>query len=146
MYAEKHDFLEGSTGIKQEEGDLLVIFKCPMETLIKTFGSMMAPQACFQCGAKTTDQIQNLSLEDKEHSVSSNSSSSSSMSVNRLLKKCSKCRIALYCNEVCQTQHWKDNHKKLCSSMKYLQMLRELDFTTTTVISKKAGQPFSFAT
>ncbi|CAF1143348.1 unnamed protein product [Didymodactylos carnosus] len=144
MYPEKHDFLEGTTGIRQEDGDLVVIFKCPMQTLIKTFGSMTAPQACFQCGAKPSDSIQNLPLKENEHSISSDQSAES-VPMNLSLKKCSKCRIALYCNELCQTQHWKDSHKQLCSSIKYLQMLRELDFTTTSVVSKQSARPFSFA-
>jgi hypothetical protein len=150
MYAEKHDFLEMSTGVRQEDGDLVVIFKCSMPTVIKTFGSMMASPACFQCGQELPNSIQNLPLEKEEKLVQADLSSQSeqdsqSTSVSLSLKKCSRCRIALYCNELCQTQHWKDSHKKLCSSMKYLQLLRELDFTTTSVTSKKGSRPFSFA-
>ncbi|CAF1129670.1 unnamed protein product [Adineta steineri] len=150
MYAEKHDFADMSTGVRQEEGDLVVIFKCSMQTLIKTFGSMMASPACFQCEAKQSSPTQNSLLEKKENLISGDLSShvnqdSQPMSASSSLKKCARCGIAWYCSKVCQTQHWKDNHKKLCSSMKYLQLLRELDFTSSSVISKKDCQPFSFA-
>ncbi|CAF3316313.1 unnamed protein product [Rotaria socialis] len=149
MYAEKHDFLDMSTGVRQEDGDLVVIFKCSMETLIKTFGSMMAPPGCFQCGAKSPSPTQNSPLEKNENPVSVDQSShvdenSQLASASLPLKKCSKCQIALYCSKLCQTQHWKDCHKNLCSSMKYLQLLRELDFTTSTVMSRKKCPPFSF--
>ncbi|CAF3521576.1 unnamed protein product [Rotaria sp. Silwood2] len=140
MDAEKHDFLDGSIGVRQEYGDLVVIFKCSMQTLIKTFGSMMAPPACFQCEAKPSSPTQNSSLEKKENPVSADLSShgnqdSQPASASLSLKKCARCQIAFYCSKLCQTQHWKDSHKKLCSSMKYLQLLRELDFTSTSVIS-----------
>ncbi|CAF1552584.1 unnamed protein product [Didymodactylos carnosus] len=110
MYAEKHDFLDMTTGVRQEVGDLVVIFKCSMQILIKTFGSMMAPPACFQCGAKPSSPTQNSPLEKKENPVSADLFShvdqdSQPTSASLSLKKCSRCRIALYCNQLCQTQH-----------------------------------------
>ena len=109
LYPAKHDFLDMTTGIRQEDPDTVVIFKCSMQELIKIFASMMMnPPVCFQCQA-----------------TQKNSSTPESLS----LKQCSKCRIALYCSQSCQVQHWKSNHKNLCSSMKYLQKLRQLDFT-----------------
>ncbi|CAF1681317.1 unnamed protein product [Rotaria magnacalcarata] len=150
MYPEKHDFLDMSIGIRQEFGDLVVIFKCPMQTMIKTFGSMMAPEACFQCGAKPSSTTEDSSSSQTENPVSVDLSShidqdSQTTSANLSLKKCSRCRTALYCNKLCQTQHWEDGHKKLCSSMKYLELLRKLDFTHSSVTSRKHGLPFSFA-
>ncbi|CAF0880394.1 unnamed protein product [Didymodactylos carnosus] len=111
---------------------------------------MMAPPACFQCGAKPSSPTQNSPLEKKENPVSADLFShvdqdSQPTSASLSLKKCSRCRIALYCNQLCQTQHWKDNHKKLCSSMKYLQVLRELDFTSMSVKSVNDCPAFSFA-
>lgn len=38
MDADKYDLFGMSTGIRQEDGDLVVIFKCSMQTLIKTLG------------------------------------------------------------------------------------------------------------
>jgi len=141
MYPEKHDFADMTTGIRQEDGDLVVIFKCSMETLIKTFGSMIGSPVCFHCEARPSSTTYDLSLEKKENFDECSQPTSANIS----LKKCLRCGIALYCNKLCQTQHWKDSHKKLCSSMKYLQLLRELDFTTTSVISRKNCPPFSFA-
>lgn len=34
------------------------------------------------------------------------------------LKKCSACRVATYCNAVCQKSHWKSGHKKECQHSK----------------------------
>jgi hypothetical protein len=31
------------------------------------------------------------------------------------LKKCSKCKLVLYCSQACQSQHWRDGgHKRFC--------------------------------
>lgn len=136
--AEKCSSFGMSTSIRQEEGDLVVIFKCSMKTLIKTFGSMMDSPACFQCGATNQSTTQDVSLEKQENSPDS----SQLPSANLPLKQCSKCRVALYCGKLCQTQHWGDSHKKLCSSMKYLELLRKLDFATTSIISPKNCRPF----
>lgn len=117
--------------IRQEFGDLVVIFKCSMQTLIKTFESMIAsPEACFQCQARPSGATHDASSANEE---------------TPSLKKCSRCKVALYCNTLCQTQNWNDSHKKLCASMKYLKLLRELDFGTTSVISRKKCPQFSFA-
>lgn len=137
---EKHGFV--NTGIRQEDGDLVVIFKCSMQTIIKTFELMMtSPAACFQCQARPSSTIHDSSSESKE----TLSECSQQALTNISLKKCLRCGIALYCNKLCQTQHWNDSHKKLCSSMKYLQLLCELDFATTNVISRNKRPPFSFA-
>ncbi len=112
-----------------------------METLIKTFGSMMASSAaCFQCQTRPSSTIHGSSSENKKTLTEC-----SQPLGNISLKKCSRCRVVLYCNNLCQTQHWNDSHKKLCSSMKYLQRLRELDFATTNIISRDKRPPFSFA-
>ena len=150
MYAEKHDFLDGTTGVRQEVGDSVVIFKCSMQTLIKTFGSMMASPICFECGAKPSSPGQNSSLDQEENPVPVNIPSredhdSKSTLASQSLKKCSGCRIALYCNTVCQTRHWKDSHKNLCSSMKYLQLLHGLDFKKMSQKSVKECPAFSFS-
>jgi hypothetical protein len=144
MYAEKHDFRDMSTGVQQEAGDSVVIFKCGMQTLIKTFGSMMAPPACFQCDANQSSSTQNLASAQQEN-LDSIDQDLQPTSASLSLKKSAICGIALYCNKLCQTQHWKDNHKKLCSSMKYLQLLRELDFTYMSRKSVKECPAFSFS-
>ena len=141
MDTDKYDLFGMSTGIRQVDGDLVVIFKCSMQTLIKTFGSMIDSPACFQCGATTSKTTQDSSAENNENSADCSKSSSTNLS----LKKCSKCQIALYCSKSCQTQHWQDSHKKLCSSMKYLELIRKLDFANTNIISPKTCPPFSFA-
>ena len=150
MYAEKHDFRDMSTGVRQEAGDSVVIFTCSMQILIKTFGYMMASSICFQCEANPSIPTQNAPSENKENPVSSDLSSyvdhdSQPTSASLSLKKCSRCGVALYCDKSCQTQHWKEIHKNLCSSMKYLQLLRELDFTHMSRKTVKECPAFSFS-
>lgn len=150
MYAEKHDFRDMSTGIRQEVCDSVVIFKCSMQQLIKIFASMMAnPPACFQCHVDAAHPPTLDASEQKTHPISSatpscNNAGSQSATENHSLKVCAKCRIALYCNRSCQTQHWKDNHRNLCSSMKYLQQLRQLDFTLMNITPDDNCQFFAF--
>jgi hypothetical protein len=33
------------------------------------------------------------------------------------LQKCSVCRTAFYCGEICQTAHWKTHHKHVCKEL-----------------------------
>jgi hypothetical protein len=149
MYAEKHDFLDMSTGIRQEVSNSVVIFKCSMSQLIKTFASVMTAPKCFQCLAKPDNQTQKNVSEDKAHSSLTSASSgidyhSESTATSFSLKQCSKCGTVLYCSRACQIQHWNDNHKKLCSSMKYLKQLCELDFTRMNLTPENNCQFFSF--
>ena len=30
------------------------------------------------------------------------------------MRKCTKCKRAQYCDEICQVQHWRKGHSKLC--------------------------------
>jgi len=39
-------------------------------------------------------------------------------------KRCSRCKVALYCSADCQRNHWKDGHKEDCKS---LQALKSVD-------------------
>ena len=54
---------------------------------------------------KITTAAKSLTLEIKECSYCSTRSNQ--------LKKCSKCKLAWYCNQGCQARHWKE-HKKEC--------------------------------
>lgn len=141
MDTDKYDLFGMSTGIRQVDGDLVVILKCSMQTLMKTFGSMMDSPACFQCGATTSSANQDSYLEKKKNSADC----SQPPPANFSLKRCCRCQITLYCGKLCQTQHWEDSHKKLCSSMEYLEIIRKLDFSNTSIASSKTCRPFSFA-
>jgi len=40
-----------------------------------------------------------------------------------VLKRCSKCKIATYCSEQCQKEHWHNTHKKHCKYMSEKKVL-----------------------
>jgi hypothetical protein len=50
MDVERHDFFDGSKGIRQEDPDAVAIFPCSMKELIKTFARVSNSSQCFQCG------------------------------------------------------------------------------------------------
>lgn len=118
MYAERHDFLDGSTGIRQEDPNTVAVFPCSMKELIDTFDRVSKSSQCFQC--------------------------QTSAPANQSLQRCGKCRVAMYCGKECQTKHWMESHRKMCASMKYLQQLHQLDFSKFTHDPSGKGDYFSF--
>ena len=95
MDAERHDFFDGSTGIRQEDPDGVAIFSCSMNELIETFARVSNSSPCFPCGLSSP--------------------------ANQSLQQCGKCRVAMYCGKECQTKRSMGAQKKTCPSMKYLQ-------------------------
>jgi hypothetical protein len=107
LYAESKVFLDGECGIRQESPVTCMVFPVPLLELTNEYELLLTRlsppnKACFNCG-KPEPEGENL-------------------------LKCSRCKSALYCNKVCQSQHWKTVHKTLCPSASKLVKLTSVNF------------------
>jgi len=102
FYAKRHQFMDFTEGIRQENADTVMVFPVSLKELIKVCDQIgNNPSTCFGCNQKMKD-----------------------------LKLCSRCKTAMYCSRECQVAHWKGSHKKLCRHMNMLSNLVKMDFST----------------
>jgi hypothetical protein len=102
FYPRRHQFLDLSEGIRQENADTVMVFPVSQEMLTQEccFLADYSPARCFGCGQQ-----------------------------EKQLKRCSKCDLAYYCSRDCRQGHWKSSHKKLCAHYRMLSNLLNLDFS-----------------
>eukprot|EP00927_Polykrikos_kofoidii_P065117 TRINITY_DN60908_c0_g1_i1.p1 TRINITY_DN60908_c0_g1~~TRINITY_DN60908_c0_g1_i1.p1 ORF type:complete len:774 (-),score=93.98 TRINITY_DN60908_c0_g1_i1:54-2375(-) len=99
MCPEKHSFMDGTVGIRQEGADTAFVFRAGLRQLMEEGAKLLVtPQCCHECGQETA-------------------------------KKCLKCGVTFYCSKPCQVNQWRAVHRKLCSQMLVLMNLLRLDFT-----------------
>ncbi|ORY68941.1 uncharacterized protein BCR38DRAFT_424825 [Pseudomassariella vexata] len=109
MHPLAHSFLDGSHGVRIEDGDEITIFPCKVDELIKLNTDSIKhnwlveePKTCHSCGeAKQT------------------------------MERCGGCKLAYYCSKDCQVKGWKDKgHKTQCKVLKDpdVKYLFQLDF------------------
>ncbi|PLB49277.1 hypothetical protein P170DRAFT_509858 [Aspergillus steynii IBT 23096] len=92
MYAARHFFLDGSLGVRVEEGEMVKVFPTSLENLLRL-----------------SEEIQSWPRDFAEHSTCH------ACGAEGELKKCVRCGVLKYCNKECQEIGWKDkNHKKDC--------------------------------
>ncbi|KAJ7752415.1 hypothetical protein DFH07DRAFT_521031 [Mycena maculata] len=95
MYAEKHNFLDGSYGLRLEHPKFVKIFPCKLETLLRINDDIESEtpvdcsQKCKACGK-----------EEHPDEIS--------------LLRCSRCLGASYCGKECQMDAWNAGHKREC--------------------------------
>ena len=110
LYAEIHLFLDGTLGVRQEASDTVMVFPATLRTLHEEYQAIQDvvqdKSKCFSCG-KTSSSLPDLNL-----------------------KRCTQCKIAVYCSRECQKAHWVSSHQKLCRHFAMLEGLAKLNFDT----------------
>ena len=104
FYPKRHQFMDLTTGIRQENPDTVMVFPTSQEILEQEccfLADYSIVPNCFGCGRQVKQQ----------------------------LKRCSSCKLACYCSRDCQLLHWKTSHKKLCPHYQMLSNLVKMDFS-----------------
>lgn len=104
FYPKRHQFMDLTTGIRQENPDTVMVFPTSQEILEQEccfLADHNTVPTCFGCGQQAEQQ----------------------------LKRCSTCKLAYYCSRDCQLGHWKTSHKKLCRHYQMLSNLVKMDFS-----------------
>lgn len=104
MYAQRKHMLDGSTGIRCERLNHVFVFKASMNTVLRQArfirSAITSRRRCFFADC--------VEIPDS-------------------LLKCGRCKLALYCGKEHQQLAWPESHKGLCSQMRVLKALLELD-------------------
>ncbi|KAI6083301.1 hypothetical protein F4821DRAFT_245100 [Hypoxylon rubiginosum] len=113
FYPQQHGFLDGTTGVRVEESDKVLIIPLGFKDVIKMNEQVIAytpdddlPRRCHGCD------------EAKEG-----------------LNKCAGCMLFHYCNKDCQAKAWNEKeHKKFCKVLKdkNIQQMLFLKYSTHT--------------
>lgn len=115
---QKHNFLDGSVGLRIEALDTVSVAPCSMDNLLrlsKTY-HQFKDSKCWSCGG---------SGERETSDVSEKTASPS----EDYLKKCGACKMARYCSKECQTKHWKEGHKRTCKAMPVFVKLTKINYS-----------------
>eukprot|EP00397_Hematodinium_sp_SG-2012_P012407 GEMP01012576.1.p1 GENE.GEMP01012576.1~~GEMP01012576.1.p1 ORF type:complete len:599 (+),score=98.08 GEMP01012576.1:54-1850(+) len=104
LYAQVHDFLDMTQGIRQEYDSGVMVFPASQDMLADEIDTILAtvaaPQECVICHQQC------------------------------LARKCGTCKVPQYCGAECQRQHWSAGHKLLCGHAAMLANLCRFDFST----------------
>jgi len=106
MYAERHNFADGTVGIRLEEGASVKVLPYSMATLLSANDRYFRAEgktACDCCGASQSE-------------------------VEGHLKKCSRCKVTLYCGQKCQNQAWSGGHREDCKVLTQIQEFASKDW------------------
>ncbi|KAJ7472182.1 hypothetical protein FB451DRAFT_315416 [Mycena latifolia] len=112
LYAEMHNFFDGTYGLRLEHPKFVKIFPCSLETLLRINDDIESEtpvdcaQKCKECGTEEhPDKI--------------------------TLLRCSRCLGASYCGKECQTNAWTHRHKRECKiSTAVNELKRSRDWTS----------------
>ena len=118
MRAQRHDFLDLSTGLRIEDLSTVQVAKCSMEdllTLSKAYHDNK-DNKCWSCGK-----------EGEGEEAASDGATAGSCGGE--LKKCAACKTARYCSKECQTTHWMETHKRTCKAMPLFMKLAAIDLS-----------------
>jgi len=107
LYAQQHNFLDGSIGFRIEDAEKVQFFPCTLGRLLalgdRILSSATQPDgvpACYRC--KTTAGAR---------------------------QRCSGCRVSWYCNKDCQEGDWSDGgHRKDCKLLNQVATLMRQDW------------------
>jgi hypothetical protein len=118
--AQKHDFMDGSSGLRIEHLDSVSVIPCNMSDLMilsKLYHENKYTK-CWCCGMEETVLRRDTSLIETSSAV---------VSVEEL-KKCAACRMARYCSRDCQKKDWKEWHKRTCKAVPIFQKLASINY------------------
>ncbi|KAI5814378.1 hypothetical protein BZA77DRAFT_295075 [Pyronema omphalodes] len=115
LYPELHQFADGQTGFRIEDGDIqarsIKILPYSMDTILKANDLIWknnGSSECYNCQKKDVE-----------------------------LKRCARCQSIHYCGKDCQTADWKE-HKKLCKAFVEVKWFTDKNWTSP------AAQKFRF--
>lgn len=110
--ARKHEFMDGSVGLRIEELNTIKVMPCSLNDLfaMSTFCSETSTtNSCWRCGKKSTK-------------------SSSDAACALELKKCASCLTAKYCSRECQVKDWRERHRKWCKALPEFMDMKKIDY------------------
>lgn len=106
LFAERHHFLDLSVGLRIENLDTIKVVSSNLEDLFAMSNcyAKCGDERCWysQCGEKR---------------------------VAEEIKKCGSCWCARYCNKQCQTNDWKERHKRWCKALPLFMKLASIDYS-----------------
>ena len=94
LYPESHTFMDGTSGVRIEKTDHVKVLECKLDDLLAMslqYEKVKDKIVCWCCG---------------KPGISADA-----------VKKCSRCRVAKYCDKQCQTKDWKARHKAWCGTI-----------------------------
>ncbi|KAH7930444.1 hypothetical protein BV22DRAFT_1000801 [Leucogyrophana mollusca] len=103
LYAQQHDFFDGTTGIRIEEDAFVKVLPYTMEQILGASSFLFSEGRggrCEYCGKEAKD-------------------------VTDTLKRCARCKQASYCGKTCQQSDWGKSHKETCRILKQLEWFTE---------------------
>ena len=109
--AQRHDFMDGSSGLRIEDLNTVSVAPCGMSDLLllsKLYHERKDTK-CWCCGLEDTSSA---SVRCSDPPVDPGGAAS-----GEELKKCSACRLAYYCSKDCQKKDWKEGHKRGCKGV-----------------------------
>ena len=109
LFAERHDFLDLSMGVRIENLDTLRVINCSLSDLFEIS----------RCHARNGEErCWNAECEEVKPPDT--------------IMKCGSCRCARYCNKECQTKDWTERHKRWCKALPMFLKLVTMDYTRVT--------------
>jgi len=105
LYAQQHNFMDGSIGFRIEEADFVQFFPCTLERLLALSDRILT-------GVSQSDGVQTC---NKCKATAS--------------QRCSRCHTTWYCSKDCQLSDWSaGGHKKDCKLLKQVGTLMRQDW------------------
>lgn len=118
LLAEKHHFLDFTTGIRVENLDTVKVVQCGLDDLLSLSGTYgkRKDSNCWHCGKGPQK-----SQADCE--------STNTAGITSRLKICASCKVARYCNKSCQTANWRKCHRRWCKVLPDFLVLTKTDLS-----------------
>ena len=117
----RHEFLDGSAGLRIEELDTITVAPCSLSDLLQLSNVYHSRRytRCWYCGERGI------------HSAPPVVGLCPATGVDggKELKKCSACKVAQYCSRDCQQNDWRQGHRRTCKAMPLFKKLTQIDFT-----------------
>ncbi|KAH7907789.1 hypothetical protein BJ138DRAFT_1116390 [Hygrophoropsis aurantiaca] len=106
LYAQQHNFFDGTVGLRIEDNDMVKISPYSMEEILDASRFVFRQGKGDKCDCCTKK----------------------SKAADGALKKCSRCKQASYCGKECQERDWRESHKSTCKILKQLEWFLEKDW------------------
>ena len=127
LLAEKHHFLDFTTGIRVENLDTVKVIQCGLNDLLslsKTY-AQRKDSNCWHCGKGPPK-----SQTDRHDGVRNDSSNAAGVTTkNRRMKMCASCKVARYCDKSCQATDWRKCHRRWCKVLPDFLALTKTDLS-----------------
>ena len=128
---QKHNFMDGSIGLRIEQLDAVSVVPCSMSDLMLLSNDYHEKKdtKCWCCGS------------DEDTTAATPVSSASGADAE--LKRCAACLVARYCSKECQKKDWKEGHKRGCKAVPIFKKLISIDYAKHDESAYSLSTPFS---